>query len=96
MLLLNAKLTAQEALQYGLVAQVVDKSDLDNTVNELVKNISENCAINSLIWGKKLIRTDEMKEELRKINRIESEYLQKSWLDPAFPKFIQKFFSKKK
>lgn len=96
MLLFNAKLTAQEALTHGLIGQVVERSDLDNTVASLVKNISENCATNSLIWGKKLLRTDEMKNELKKVNRIESEYLQNAWQSKDFPKFIQKFFSKKK
>lgn len=95
MLLFNYKLTAHEALTHGLVGQVVEKSDLDNTVANLVKNISENCATNSLIWGKKLIRTEEIKNELKKVNRIESEYLQNSWQSPDFPKFIQKFFARK-
>jgi len=95
MLLFNYKLTAQEALAHGLVGQVVERSDLDNTIAQLTKNISANCATHSLIWGKKLLRTDEIKAELKRVNRIESENLQNSWLSPEFPKFIAKFFQKK-
>ena len=95
MLLFNYKLNAQQALTHGLIGQVVEKSDLNNTVASLVKNISENCSTNSLIWGKRLIRTEEIRNELKKVNRIESEYLQKSWQSKDFPKFIAKFFKKK-
>ena len=74
---------------------MVEKSDLEHAIAALRKNIAENCSTNSLIWGKKLIRTEELKNELKKVNRIESEYLQRAWQSPDFPKFIAKFFKRK-
>ena len=74
---------------------MVEKSDLEHAVATLRKNIAENCSTDSLIWGKKLIRTEELKNELKKVNRIESEYLQRAWQSPDFPKFIAKFFKRK-
>jgi peroxisomal 3,2-trans-enoyl-CoA isomerase len=96
MLLFNQKLTAQQALTHGLIGKVVPDSEFQTYLEEFKKNVDENCAMHSLVWGKKLMRPEHIKQEQRKANREEAELLKKSWFTPEFPKFIGKFFQRKK
>ena len=96
MLLFNQKLTAQQALTHGLVGAVVPAADFDSYLTEFKRNVDENCAMHSLVWGKRLLRTDQIRQEQKKANLEEAQLLKQSWLTPDFPKFIGKFFQRKK
>lgn len=96
MLLFNQKLTAQQALTHGLIGTVVPQAEFEAYLQQFKQNIDQNCAMHSLVWGKKLLRPEYIKQEQRKANREEAALLKKAWFTPEFPQFIGKFFQRKK
>lgn len=99
MLLFNEKLTADQAYQCGFVSKVVKKSELNSFVETWLhgeKGLITTGATNMWMAAKKLIRNEEEKAFLRKINEIECNELSKIWLTPDFAKAMAKFFQRKK
>lgn len=99
MLLFNQSLTAQEALQCGLVSKVIPHDQLDNYLDDLLYGNKGLLSFGSTItWrmGKPLIRTEEEKQIMKKINKIECIKLAETWLSPDFTQAMMKFFTRKK
>ncbi|XP_015794974.1 enoyl-CoA delta isomerase 2, mitochondrial isoform X2 [Tetranychus urticae] len=99
MLLFNQSLTAQEALQCGLVSKVIPHDQLDSYLDGLLYGNKGLLSFGSTItWrmGKPLIRTEEEKQIMKKINRIECLKLAETWLSPDFTQAMMKFFTRKK
>lgn len=91
-LLLGRKITAQEAYQFGFVAQVIPHNQLNEFLNNLKQygKLSVNCAkIN-----KKLIM-DNYRDLLHECNKRELAQLRQCTESEEFSKAILKFMSKK-
>lgn len=98
MLLFNEKLTAEQAYQCGFVSKIVPKNELNNYIQSWLygeKGLITTGSTNMWLKAKQLIRTDEEKAMLRRVNKIECEELAKIWLTPDFAKAMAKFFQRK-
>eukprot|EP00079_Xenopus_tropicalis_P026159 XP_012819854.1 PREDICTED: enoyl-CoA delta isomerase 2, mitochondrial isoform X2 [Xenopus tropicalis] len=93
MLLFNKKLTAQEACNLGLVAEVFPDSSFQKEVWERIKDYST-LPKNSLAFSKQLIRVNE-KEKLHAVNIQECERLKERWLSEECMNAIISFFQKR-
>ncbi|XP_053211758.1 enoyl-CoA delta isomerase 2-like isoform X2 [Panonychus citri] len=99
MLLFNQPLTAQEALQAGFVSKVIPHEQLNNYLDSWLYGEKGLLSFGSTItWtkGKPLIRTEEERQQLKKVNKIECQILAETWLSPDFTQAMMKFFSRKK
>ena len=98
MLLFNHKMTAKEALDTGLVSEIVPKNELESYLDKWIYSqdgLIKTCNNNSLTVSKRLIRNENIVSTLEKVNQVESEVLMNCWLTPEFPKVIEKFFARK-
>ncbi|XP_012819853.2 enoyl-CoA delta isomerase 2, mitochondrial isoform X1 [Xenopus tropicalis] len=93
MLLFNKKLTAQEACNLGLVAEVFPDGSFQKEVWERIKDYST-LPKNSLAFSKQLIRVNE-KEKLHAVNIQECERLKERWLSEECMNAIISFFQKR-
>ncbi|XP_067132343.1 enoyl-CoA delta isomerase 2-like [Centruroides vittatus] len=93
MLLFNKKLNAKEALDRGLISEIISKENFKTEIDTRVKQMSQ-LPKDSLLYSKHLIRGHD-REMLHKVNERECEILCERWLSPDFPKVIMAFFQRK-
>merc|ERR1719237_577160 len=95
MLLFNRKLTAEEAAAHGFVSEVLPANLLHS---ELAPRLAQYASLPSsaLQYSKALVRGEAEREELRKLNRMESDRLMERWLSDEVFQQAQKFLSRRK
>lgn len=95
MLLFNHKLDAQQAYDWGFISQLIkDSSILKESIDKFEHYLTTNCNIESMIEGKRLIRTDEIRAKLKKVNQTEGELMKQFWQKPAYQNYLNKFYKK--
>jgi len=95
MLLFNRKLTAEEAAAHGFVSEVLPANLLHS---ELAPRLAQYASLPSsaLQYSKALVRGEAEREELRKLNRMESDRLMERWLSDEVFQQAQNFLSRRK
>jgi len=95
MLLFNRKLTAEEAAAHGFVSEVLPANLLHS---ELAPRLAQYASLPSsaLQFSKALVRGSAEREELRQLNRMESNRLMERWLSDEVFQQAQKFLSRRK
>ncbi|KAK6736133.1 hypothetical protein RB195_019045 [Necator americanus] len=93
-LVLNKKLTAQQAFDEGLVNEVVPHSEFTKKANEVVKQHSS-LPPESLRINKKLLRS-HLKDTLTKVNEEECRIICERWQSKECAKAIAQFLSRPK
>jgi len=93
MLLFNAKLTAAEASDLGLVTQVFPDDVFQAQVWEKIKVMAA-LPKGSLRYSKELIRPESERTRLKAVNRLECDRLVERWQSAECVNAIMKFFSK--
>merc|ERR1719234_2884753 len=95
MLLFNRKLTAKEAAAHGFVSEVLPADLLHS---ELAPRLAQYASLPSsaLQYSKALVRGEAEREELRLLNRMESNRLMERWLSDDVFQQAQKFLSRRK
>lgn len=98
-LLLNKTLNANLAMSYGLVSRVVEHTKFSHALDDLLygrHGIVSTCYPNALKIGKSLIKSPELKQKLRDVNRLEAEELCSCWLGKECQDAVQKFMQRQK
>jgi len=95
MLLFNHKLTAEQAATSGFVSEVLPADVLHST---LAPRLAQYATLPSsaLQYSKALVRSETEREELRKLNREESNRLMERWLSDEVFQQAQNFLSRRK
>jgi len=95
MLLFNRKLTAKEAADHGFVSEVLPANLLHS---ELAPRLAQYASLPSsaLQYSKALVRGEAEREELRRLNRMESNRLMERWLSDEVFQQAQNFLSRRK
>jgi len=95
MLLFNRKLTAEEAAAHGFVSEVLPANLL---YSELAPRLAQYASLPSsaLQFSKALVRGESEREELRQLNRMESNRLMERWLSDEVFQQAQNFLSRRK
>jgi len=95
MLLFNRKLTAEEAADHGFVSEVLPANLLHS---ELAPRLAQYASLPSsaLQYSKALVRGEAEREELRLLNRMESNRLMERWLSDEVFQQAQNFLSRRK
>jgi len=92
-LLFNAKLTAKEASDLGLVTQVFPDDQFQTQVWEKIDGMAK-LPKGSLRYSKELIRPEAERNRLKAVNRAECDRLIERWQSAECVNAIMKFFSK--
>ncbi|XP_006816317.1 enoyl-CoA delta isomerase 2-like [Saccoglossus kowalevskii] len=93
MLLFGRKLTAAEACERGLVAEVFPDSEFQTEIQKRIK-LYAGLPKNSLSLSKQLIRGVD-KDTLLKVNDQECELLIERWTSDECAQAVMNFFTKK-
>jgi len=93
MILFNERISAATAKDAGLVGQTYAKSD-EQKVWDKIETYSQNPA-KSLLYSKALVRTEEERAHLKKVNRAEGERLRERWASEDCFNAIANFMSRK-
>jgi len=95
MLLFNRKLTAEEAADHGFVSEVLPANLLHS---ELAPRLAQYASLPSsaLQYSKALVRGEAEREELKRLNRMESNRLMERWLSDEVFQQAQNFLSRRK
>lgn len=93
MLLLNHKLSANEALRFNFVSEVFTQSELTTKLWPRIENFSK-LPRNSLFVGKKLIRKREL-DKLEQARQDEKVELYKRFESEEFKNALTKFMNRK-
>jgi methylglutaconyl-CoA hydratase len=94
MLLSGKKLSADQALAYGLISDIVEESNLKTHINELILKISENSPM-ALAKTKSMLADfsfSDLKNEITKMARLNAEYRK----NPDFIEGVMSFVEKRK
>ncbi|XP_018017199.1 enoyl-CoA delta isomerase 2 [Hyalella azteca] len=93
MLLLGYKMSAAEALNCGLVAKVVTRSELEAEW-EFIRNIANNSPVETLTAAKNLVK-DHLRDQLHQVNVKECNELLKRWQSEEFFECVAASMAKK-
>ncbi|KAK6062318.1 enoyl-CoA hydratase/isomerase family protein [Cooperia oncophora] len=94
LLLLSEKLSAKEALDAGLISQVIPHNNFTQETQKIVDQYSS-LARQSLLVSKRLLRPESMVDKLLSINRKECEVLMKQFsCEETLERMMSKFSSK--
>jgi peroxisomal 3,2-trans-enoyl-CoA isomerase len=94
MLFLGKKMTAQEAYQFGFVAEIVPDHKFTEFTNEL-KKLGKKLSVNSVKVNKKLV-LNNYKDILREYSERELNQLVECFMSEEFSNGIMNFMSRKK
>lgn len=93
MLLFNAKFSATEACELGLVTQVFPDAEFQTQVWDKISGMAK-LPKGSLRYSKELIRPESERLRLKAVNRAECDRLIERWQSAECVNAIMKFFSK--
>jgi len=88
-------LSAQEALEYGLVSKVVPDGELMPTAKALAKEIATNCAPVSIALTKKMLYQFLTATDVQELERINNEYFMWAGVQPDAQEGIMSFLEKR-
>lgn len=93
MMLFNRKMSAQEALDCGLVTRLFPHESFSSQVDTALKQMAS-LPVNSLVYSKALMRDPE-KDLLHKVNKAECDRLVERWPSEDCVNAVMKFFQEK-
>lgn len=98
-LLLSHRVTAQEALDWGLVSKVVPRADFDNYLREWIhgeKGVIKSFSLESMQASKALIKNDAEVAKLHEVAEVESKVISERFLSDWANNYAMKFLAKQK
>lgn len=97
MLLFNHKLDARQAFDWGFIGQLIERPDeFGRSIDEFEEYLTTQCNSDSLIEGKRLVRSDEIRAKLREVNETEGRLMKQFWTKPAYQDYLAEFYKKNK
>jgi len=98
MLYLNHKMSADEALNCGLISRIIPSAQFKTHVDDWIfgaNGLVKTCYPKSMQFSKALVKNEAFRQRLHEVNKEECETIKDRWLSDECAQALQKFFTRK-